>query len=197
MALSDKIAICSEASVTIGGAPITSLEDGSAEATAAALAYDRVVNARLSWAWSFNRKLATLARLAGTMPAGSTHTARYALPSDHFITIVPSVNGDPVPAEEGWEVVDGVLHLSADANDLVTLRYHGRVDESAWPPLFRQAVVLALAAELATSVRESAQLAQLQLTRAEAEFARARAASAQQAPAKGLPLGRLAALRRR
>jgi hypothetical protein len=197
MALADRVAICSEALVLIGDAPITSMEDTTAGARAARLAYDRAVRARLSWPYGWSRKVGgPLARVAGAAPAGSRYSARFTLPSDHLLTIVPRIGDAELLASEGWETVDGYLCLDADADEAVTLYYHGMVDEGRWSALFRQGIVFDLAAQFATSVRESAELANFYRPQAEAEFLRARAASAQQQPATGLPLGRFARLRR-
>jgi hypothetical protein len=194
MAIPDQIAICSEALVLVGAEPITTLDGEDAASVVARTRYKPVVDARLSWAWGFNRLESDLARIAGPVPAGSQFDARFALPSDHFISIVPFINRWRA---DQWEEVDGHLWLDAAANDVVRLRYHGRVDEARWPPLFRIAVGYDLAAEFAVALREDRALATDMTMKAEIKLREARFANAAQAPGPRIELGRLGALRRR
>jgi hypothetical protein len=157
MAISDALRICSDALTLLGEEPLTSFDIGTTAAVVANQRYAPFVAMLLAdHPWTFNRRLATLNRFAAAPAAASGYPAAYALPADCYGVIVPYV--DETEADE-WDIIENQLLLDADADSVVSLRYHGLSDETTWAPLFREAVVYGLAAEWALSIRESAEMA--------------------------------------
>ncbi|MDR1009318.1 MAG: hypothetical protein LBL52_03645 [Rickettsiales bacterium] len=130
------IDLASRALNLIGAREISSLDEGSAEAQAAAGIYP-LVKRRLisSFTWSFARKSERLNRLDGEGACG--YIARFALPPDFIraVGISPRVE---------YKIAGGELVCNASA---VELDYIADVGAEGFSPMFVSALVSALAAE--------------------------------------------------
>lgn len=194
MAQADAIQICSEALILIGEAPIESFEGVTAAHQAANAHYlPNVAGLLASHPWRFNRQIVQLARLAGDPPMATGYSAAYALPVGMLRLIVPFVNGKAV---DGWEPSETVVWLDAELADRVELEYHGMVDELRFSPQFRQALVHHLASVFAVPIRDDARMMDLQRQASAEWLAKARHQNATERPARQMPTGRFAALRR-
>lgn len=172
MALSD-IGLCARALVRIGALPITSFDDGSAEAEVAAILYPTVRDALLSsYPWTFASGQVALNVLSS--PPLSDFEYGYALPNDYLRAVSLGAGGSSkgVP----YRISRNVLHT--DTQD-VTLSYVFRPDESEFPPYFDQALIAKLAAEFCIPITESTSRADALFGIAEKEYARARQIDAQ------------------
>jgi len=138
------VSICNIALSHIGGKPIQSLNEQSAEAQSCKLLFEAARDDQLAAQdWTFARQRVALAEL-GEPPAGWSH--RYALPSDCLAA--RGLAGDPrtgFPAPHRIE--GGALLTDAPAAVLV---YTGTVtDPARFPPGFSTALSWRLAADLA------------------------------------------------
>ena len=168
MTAPNALALCTRALLKIGAAPVTSLEDGTAEAEVAANLYPGARDALLSChPWSFATGQTSLGRLEAAPLSGFARA--FQLPADllRAIQIVPRA---PFRVQEG--------RLLTDAGD-VTLTYVFRPAESEWPPIFAAALVARLAAEFCVPLTESASRAETLYRLAEAELRTAKLADGQ------------------
>lgn len=194
MAENDAIRICSQALVKIGAEPITSFEDGTAEAETARMLYQAAVDARLaSHPWHWSKRWAQLVRKAGvTIPSAVGRSAVFSLPADCFRPIGFFVNGQ---STADFVLAEGLVYLNAEDADVVEAQYHGRVDETAWSEGFRKAMVDLLAAEFAIPLRDSREMQDAYDIRGERALALARHSNHTEQPTQAMPTGRQAALR--
>lgn len=173
MALND-IALCSRALIRIGAAPITSFNDGTAEAEIAGALFGPARDALLSaYAWSFASGQVALNAL--TSPPIADYSHAFGLPND-FLRALSAGSGTRGRGLN-YRIARGALHTNVDQ---VILTYIFRPEEEEFPPYFDQALIARLAAEFAIPVTENTSRADALYTLAEREFQRARQIDAQQ-----------------
>lgn len=179
MALS-ALALCSRALLKIGAQPITSLDEGTAEAEVAANLYPAIRDALLSaHPWSFATGQASLPRLAAKPVADFANA--FQLPAG-FLRALSA--GHPNAGRGlAYRLFEDRLHCNAEQ---VVLSYIFRPDESAFPPFFAAALVTRLAAEFCLPLTENNSRAQLLASQAEAELRAARLTDSQQATPRAI-----------
>ncbi len=168
------IQVCARALLSIGCEPITSFEDGSAEADVAGMLYGGVRDALLSsYPWSFATAQRALAEIAAVPLADHAHA--YQLPDDFLraLSVGQSGSGRGV----SYRIRERRIHTDASA---VVLTYIFRPDERACPPFFDQALISRLSAEFCLPLTENTARSELQGKLAAAEFQRAKSIDAQQ-----------------
>jgi len=174
MALS-ALALCSRALIKIGAAPITSFEEGTAEAEVAANLYSSVRDALLSaHPWSFATTQATLALLAAA-PAAD-HAFAFRLPVD-FLRAISAGAGTGQGRGLSYRIHEQALHADSEA---VTLTYIFRPAEGEFPPFFDAALIARLAAEFCLPLTENSSRAELLYRFAEQDMRAARLIDSQQ-----------------
>lgn len=174
------LALSSRALLKIGAQPVTSLDEGTAEAEVAANLYPVIRDALLSLhPWSFATGQASLPRLSAT-PTGDFQHA-FQLPPG----FLRALSAGPPGSGRGlaYRILENRLH--ADAPQVV-LTYIFRPDESAFPPFFDAALVARLAAEFCLPLTENASRAEMLYRLAEQELRAARQADSQQATVRAI-----------
>lgn len=173
MVLSD-IGLCSRALIRLGAAPISSFEDGTAEAEIAGALYAPVRDAVLSaYGWSFAMGQAGLALLES--PPLADYQYAFQLPVDFLRAMSAGVGGRGRGLN--YRITRNVLHTNAPE---VTLTYIFRPDEGEFPPYFDSVLIAKLSAEFCIPVTENTARAETLMRMAESEFQRARQIDAQQ-----------------
>lgn len=162
------LGLCARALIRIGATPVTSFDDGSAEAEVAEALYAPARDALLgAHPWSFATAQARLPRL-DTVPVAD-FTYAYALPSGFLRAL--SVGWEGRGRGLDYRIVGQELQADAGA---VVLTYVFRPEESAYPAFFDQALIARLAAEFCVPLTESTSRWEALLKLAETEFRRAR-----------------------
>ncbi|MBB4285118.1 hypothetical protein [Roseospira goensis] len=168
------IALCARALIKLGARPLVSFDEGTAEAEVARTLYADVRDALLSaHPWTFATAQVTLARLAGVPVADYAHA--YQLPADHLRTL--SAGGDGRGAGLVYRQVEDRLLTDAGR---VSLTYIFRPDESAFPPVFVEALSARLAAEFCLPLTESTSRGELLHRLADEALRQARLIDSQQ-----------------
>jgi hypothetical protein len=185
------IKICSRASLLIGGDPIQSFSDGTAEATVANAMYEDMAQASLTNSrWRFATDQAVLNRLANA-PTGR-YDAAYQLPSECIMLNAVTVNDHPIK----YDTYGSKVFADAASQDELIADYTFRADESTWPPYFVVAVEYVMAGVLATSVARDQQLATMMEGKANLLMAQARRLDSQAQTTRKLNTSRFIAQRR-
>jgi hypothetical protein len=162
------IGLCARALLKVGASPITSFQDGTAEAELAAALYAPTRDALLAaHGWSFAMKQAALARLAD--PPGVDFAHGFALPDDFLRALSLGTGGRGRGLS--YRIQQGQLLADAPA---VTLTYVERAAEGRFPAFFDAALIARLAAEFCIPLTENTSRAETLLKSAEIEFRRAR-----------------------
>ncbi len=170
------IQVCARALLCIGCEPITSFEDGSAEADVAGMLYGGVRDAMLSsYPWSFATAQRVLAEVAASPIADHAHA--YQLPDDFLRALSVGQAGAAMGRGVSYRIRERRIHT--DAAEIV-LTYIFRPDERACPPFFDQALIVRMAAEFCLPLTENTARSELQAKLATAEFQRAKSIDAQQ-----------------
>ncbi len=173
MALTD-IGLCSRALIRLGAQPITSFDDGSAEAEICGALYPQSRDALLSaYGWGFATAQIELAQLTET-PIGGYKYA-YALPNDFLRGL--SAGSDALSHGIDYRIMRGNLYSNSEK---IILTYIYRADESEFPPFFETALIMRLAAELCIPLTENTSRFDAMMRIAETEFSKARQIDAQQ-----------------
>lgn len=168
------VGLCARALLKIGANPITSFQDGTAEAELAAALYAPTRDALLAaHGWSFATRQVALARRAGPPAADFAHA--FALPDDFLRAL--SLGGGGKGRGLSYRIQG--RDLLADGCD-VTLTYVARVAEGLFPAFFDAALMARLAAEFCVPLTENSSRAETMQKLAEAEFRRARLTDASQ-----------------
>ena len=174
------ITLCARALTKLGAQPITSFEDGSAEAEVASSLYPGIRDALLaSHPWSFATTQASLPRLAQSPSAEFRYA--FQLPPDFLRAISAGTAGR----------ASGLLYriqgskLLTDV-ETVALTQIFRAEEASFPPFFAATLAARLAAEFCLPLTENTTRADLLSRLAEAELRSARRADSQQASATAL-----------
>lgn len=152
--MTSDVEICNLALARLGDARITSMTDGSAQATYCSLLYSHTLEElQTDYAWAFCRKLAALS--STTAPAFG-YSAAYTLPTD-FLRLL-RVNGIDKQENFGqWEILGTTLHTSLPAP--IQADYLANVTTvTQFPALFVELFSLKLAANLAMPLTGSKEL---------------------------------------
>jgi hypothetical protein len=148
--------VCNLALARLGDARITSLSDGSAQASYCTVFYSHTLKElQTDYDWQFCRKLATATATAA--PAFG-YSAAYTLPAD-FLRLL-RVNGIDEDENFGkWEIIGATLHTSLTAP--IQIDYIANVTSvTTFPPVFSELFSLKLAANLAMPLTGSKELFQ-------------------------------------
>jgi hypothetical protein len=178
MALS-ALALCSRALLKIGAQPISSLDEGTAEAEVAANLYPGTRDALLSChPWSFATGQMELNRL-DAVPVADMANA-FQLPAD-LLRVISAGSGRGRGI--AYRIQEGRLH----ANPVqVVLTYVFRPADGEFPPFFAAVLVAKLAAEFCLPLTENTSRAEMLHRLADAELRQARLADSQQQTPKGI-----------
>jgi hypothetical protein len=183
--------ICSRANMLCGGDPITSFDDGTAEADLCDAMYEDVARAVLTNSrWRFATKQAVLVRDAEA-PTGR-FDASYQLPADLLMLSAVTVNDSPIL----YDTYGDKVFCDSSSSDVVIADYIYRADEADWPPFFTLAVEYSMAAVIATSIVRDGQLSQLMDQRGQVQMMQARRLDSQQQTNRKLNTSRFIAQRR-
>lgn len=185
------IKICSRASILMGGNPISSFAEGTAEADICDAMYEDIARAALTnTRWRFATNQEQLSRLASA-PTGRFDAA-YQLPSGCLMVNAVTVNDAPLI----YDTYGDMIYCDASTSDVVIADFIFRADENNWPPYFTIAVEYAMASVLATSVARDSQLTQLMEQKANILMMQARRLDSQQQTTRKLNTSRFIAQRR-
>jgi len=185
------IKICSRASILMGGNPIQSFSEGTAESDVVDAMYEDIARAALTnTRWRFATNQAQLSRLEAA-PTGRFDAA-YQLPNDLIMLSAVTIGDEPIM----YDTYGDKVYCDATENDVVIADYIFRADESNWPPYFTIAVEFQVAAMLAVSVARDAQLASMMEQKGELQMSRARRLDSQQQTTRKLNTSRFIAQRR-
>lgn len=185
------IKVCSRASILMGGSPITSFTDGSAEADVCDAMYEDLASSSLTNSrWGFATNQAVLNRLA-TAPTGRYDSA-YQLPAGTLTVNAVTVNDYPI----GFDTYGDKVYCNASDTSELVADYIFRATEDTWPSYFTIAVEYAMAGVLAVSVARDASLAQMMDQKAALFMAQARSRDSQRQTTKRLDTSRFIAQRR-
>lgn len=173
MALSD-IALASRALIRLGAAPITSFNDGTAQAEIAGALYGPARDALISsYAWNFATTQSELTQLVSS-PLADYKNA-FQMPND-FLRVLSAGHG---PKSRGltYRLSRDQLHTDSEK---VLLTYVFRPEEETFPAYFDQALIARLAAEFTIPVTENTSRAEAMYRLARDEYEKARQIDAQQ-----------------
>ncbi len=181
------VPICNLALAEIRAPTISDIDEGTVESTNCAIFYPHCLDLLISdYDWQFLKRIASLA-LYATNERETEWAYAYALPADcgKALRIIPTdgsavdtsltaIDIDVPYRPEFWTrfiIENNVLYCNVSN---ASLEYAtNEVDDSVLPPLFREALRLMLAANLAVPIRESRDLKEKLLR--EAEIARQKA----------------------
>jgi len=175
----------------MGGNPIQSFSEGTAESDVVDAMYEDIARAALTnTRWRFATNQAQLSRLEAA-PTGRFDAA-YQLPNDLIMLSAVTIGDEPIM----YDTYGDKVYCDATENDVVIADYIFRADESNWPPYFTIAVEFQVAAMLAVSVARDAQLASMMEQKGELQMSRARRLDSQQQTTRKLNTSRFIAQRR-
>ena len=185
------IKVCSRASVLMGGSPISSFDEGTAEAEVVDAMYEDIARAALtSTRWRFATNQQVLNRLAAAPT--SRYDAAYQMPSDLLMLSTVTVNDDPII----YDTYGDKVYCDMSTNEVVIADYIYRASESSWPSYFTLAVEFQVAAMLSISIARDPSLAQMMDQQGERQMIKARRLDSQQQTTRKLMTSRFVAQRR-
>lgn len=157
MSLTD-VEICQKALALIGANTIQSLDDGSDLAQLCSTLYEDLKQSALAeHHWNFATKKRELAQDSNSPPTEWDH--QYTLPSDLIRgpTKVFADDNSQQPIQD-WKKVNNKIMTD---NDTIYIDYVADVDETKFPPHFVRFLYHALASELAITVTDQVNMAEL------------------------------------
>lgn len=160
--MAQQIEIISNAMISIGAAPISSLTEGTEGLVGAALYENTYRGLLASHTWRFATKKARLARLT-EIPINE-YSYKYQLPSD-IITVV-KVNG-----YSDYEIYGDKIYTNQPE---LYIDYRYRVDETILPDYFVLTLQFLLSAQFAIPITDNTQRAQTYNALFEAQLRRAK-----------------------
>jgi len=185
------IKVCSRASVLMGGSPISSFDEGTAEADVVDAMYEDIARAALtSTRWRFATNQQVLNRL--TAAPTSRFDAAYQMPSDLLMLSAVTVNDDPII----YDIYGDKVYCDTSTNEIVVADYIYRANEAYWPSYFTLAVEFQVAAMLSISIARDASLGSMMDQQAERQMIKARRLDSQQQTTRKLMTSRFIAQRR-
>jgi len=186
-----EIDLCNRALSLVGGERITSLEDDTAEAEACRELYPFELDNLLGlYEWRHASGSSQLARLVDEPE--HQWDAAYQLPAGIALLQGVFVNDEPIP----FERFENRVLCNAGTNDIVVANYTFEPRPDRFPPFFRSALVLALAASLALALPQDASMSEALLKRADRAIAFAKNKDAQGRSARKFNTNRFIAQRR-
>lgn len=187
----NNVEICSAALAMIGANPISSLTDGTTEAEICAALYDRTVENQLSiYRWRFASNQVQLNRLS-LAPAAGRWDAAYQIPGDVLVVSTIRVGGSPIP----FERMGDNIYCNAGEQTEVYLEGVYKPSEEMWPPYFVRLIELLMASQLAQSLAERTDLANMLDAKAARQAAVARNMDSQARTARRIRATRFTARR--
>src|SRR5262245_7337202 len=133
------IPIVNAALTRTGDDPITAFDEGTPQATVAALNYDEIVNGFLaSHPWKFASRMLQLAPLDVTVDPPWQFA--YQRPADVLALRVIEVNGCPIE----WELLSDKILCNAPPISPPIAKFTYRLEEPFWPKFFRMAIIATL-----------------------------------------------------
>lgn len=185
------IKVCSRASILMGGSPISSFADGTAEADVCEAMYEDVARTALTnTRWGFSTDQAVMNRLAQS-PTGRWDSA-YQLPANTLTVSAVTVNDGPIKFDTYG---DKIYCNASETSDLI-VDYIFRASESTWPSYFTIAVEYTMASLLAVSIARDPTLAQMLEQKSVFLMTKARNHDSQRQTTKQLNTSRFIAQRR-
>jgi hypothetical protein len=185
------IKVCSRASVLMGGSPISSFDEGTAEADVVDAMYEDIARAALtSTRWRFATNQQVLNRLSAAPT--SRFDAAYQMPSDLLMLSAVTVNDDPII----YDIYGDKVYCDTSTNEIVVADYIYRASEAYWPSYFTLAVEFQVAAMLSISIARDASLGSMMDQQAERQMIKARRLDSQQQTTRKLMTSRFIAQRR-
>lgn len=179
------IKVCSRASILIGGSPISSFADGTAEADICDAMYEDIARSALTdTRWRFATNQAQISRLEAA-PTGRFDAA-YQLPADLIMLSSVTINDEPIV----YDTYGDKVYCDANEAEVLVADYIFRADESTWPPYFIIAVEFAMAAVLAMSAAKDASLSGMMDQKAQMSLMKARRLDSQQQTTRKLNTSR-------
>ncbi len=185
------IKVCSRASVLMGGSPISSFDEGTAEADVVDAMYEDIARAALtSTRWRFATNQQVLNRLSAAPT--SRFDAAYQMPSDLLMLSAVTVNDDPIV----YDIYGDKVYCDTSTNEIVVADYIYRASEAYWPSYFTLAVEFQVASMLSISIARDASLGSMMDQQAERQMIKARRLDSQQQTTRKLMTSRFIAQRR-
>ena len=185
------IKVCSRASILMGGSPISSFADGTAEADVCDAMYEDVARTALTnTRWGFATDQSVMSRLASAPT--SRWDAAYQLPSDTLTVSAVTVSDSPIQ----FDTYGDKIYTNASDTETVVVDYIFRATEATWPSYFTVAVEYTMASLLAVSVARDASLSQLLEQKATFLMMQARNRDSQRQTTQKLNTSRFIAQRR-
>tara|TARA_R110000822_G_C15175022_1_gene479723 strand:- start:332 stop:862 length:531 start_codon:yes stop_codon:yes gene_type:complete len=175
----------------MGGSPISSFDEGTAEAEVVDAMYEDIARAALTnTRWRFATNQQVLNRLAAAPT--SRYDAAYQMPSDLLMLSTVTVNDDPII----YDTYGDKVYCDMSTNEVVIADYIYRASESSWPSYFTLAVEFQVAAMLSISIARDPSLAQMMDQQGERQMIKARRLDSQQQTTRKLMTSRFIAQRR-
>ena len=169
-----EVVICNQALSLIGAKRITSLDDDINEAKLCKLNYEPVRDAVLSeHNWTFATRWEVLAKSANPPPGEFQN--EYPLPTDALAVLFV---GEDYNKPENWQLEDNAIRTDSQSGKCQLL--YRVTDTSKYSPMFTQALVARLAAELATPITNSRTLMENMFAMYDQKMKRAAARDSQQ-----------------
>lgn len=182
-----KFQICSQASVLVGGSPISAFDQSSPEAIIAEALYEDVLLDLLaSYRWRFASQVSELNRDA-SFTGNSWFEARYQLPSDWTCLYGVRINGNSIE----FDLQGDQIYCDAEATDVVEGLIGFRPSEGDFPPYFVTALRFYLASLFAVPIAEDPAKGQYYESKFVRHFAQSRSIESQGRTASKLPVGGL------
>lgn len=182
------IDVINRALVRVGASKITSLTDGSTEASVAAEEYEALVRARLTGhRWRFATAQVTLNRLVATPEARWQYA--FQAPPDALLVNAVTNGGRLVKYDRFGDKV------FTDTDAELVCDYCFRPDEVRWPPYFADAITHELAHAFSLSIARDEVLARNIGSRLERLWGQARLADSQQQSTRRISPSRFISVR--
>lgn len=155
----DKYALCSAALALVGADGITSFEDGTTEANAAARLYEPLVRQVLSrQRWHFAKTTRSLGAALADAPQESDEFAyAFQIPTEPAVLDVHTVLSMGRPVE--YAIEGDKVFCNVESG--LSIRYTWRPDEGRWPDWFGWLVTVETAAAFAEAFDRTEKAAQL------------------------------------
>ncbi len=175
----------------MGGSPISSFTEGTAEADVCEAMYEDIARSALvNSRWGFATAQAALSRLTDAPTA--RFDAAYQLPSAALTVSALTVNDAAVT----FDTYGDKVYCNVSEAQTVVADYIYRADEADWPPYFTVAVEYSVASMLATSIARDPTLSRLLDQKAQIHMMQARRLDSQRQTTQKLNTSRFIAERR-
>jgi hypothetical protein len=142
MSTQEAVALYNLALEELGQSPIDDFGDASPGAENAEARYTQTVGFLLGLrTWSFQKTVVQLSRLEAAPSTGYEYA--FEIPGAQYVlSVFESLEARDRPLREGWRVYEGRVHAN---HETLWAEIPAANDPSAWPPVFRQLVIKAVA----------------------------------------------------